>query len=122
MANIKEIRIPVELLQPYNLTLSSKYLYGILLWHSYNGKCYCTNTTLSKEVGVTTRTIQNSLKELENKKVILVEFLFDDKLKCDVRYITPLVIDKIRLVDERKVKKQSIYDIGNYKVEPMQEL
>lgn len=116
MTPIKEIRIPVELLQPYNLTLSSKYLYGVLLWHSYNGKCYCTNKTLSDEVGVSIRTIQNSLKELETKKVVLVEFNFDKKLNCDVRYITPLVIEKIRLVDERKIKNKDVYNSPNYDI------
>ena len=112
MASIEEIRIPVKLLEPYELTLSSKYLYGLLLWHSYSGKCYCTNKTLASEVGCSIRTIQNSLKELEDKKCISVEI----DSKNGVRYITPLVIQKIKLLDERKVKKVSKYDLGNYDV------
>lgn len=88
---IKNLHVPLNQLLKYDLNSSSILLYSVILYHAYHQDCITTNKTLADELGISERTVQNSLKELKDKDCIKVEI---EKIPngSEIRHITPLVL------------------------------
>lgn len=65
------IKIPTDIINNYQLSSSSKLLFGYLLSLSKKeGYCYASNDYLSNTFMVNVRTISKLLKELKEEKLI----------------------------------------------------
>mgnify|MGYP004468367339 FL=1 len=82
MINIKDfIIIPRKVMQDNSLTKSDCFLFGnIYNLSRLNGYCFATNKVLSTLSFVKIRTINYSLKRLENKGYIKIERIKTDNL------------------------------------------
>lgn len=99
---IEELKIPLKKLLDKELQSSSILIYGVLLYHAYkNSNTWITNYTISKESGVSQRTVGNALKELKDKECIKIEYRNEGRFQ--VRYITPLILFEIKLVPNNYV-------------------
>lgn len=87
---IKDLHIPLSQLLKYELNTTEMIVYGVILYHAYKSNCTTTNKTLAKEIGITERTITTTLKALDEKKCIKVEYVQRDRYQ--LRKITPLVL------------------------------
>lgn len=60
-----------DILQDPGLSLRAKGLYALLCTYAnQNRECYPSNTTLSELCGVSRRTLQRTVKELEDKNYV----------------------------------------------------
>lgn len=87
---IKDLHIPLAQLLKFDLNSTEMIVYGVILFHAYKGNCTTTNKTLAKECGITERTITTTLKSLNDKKTIKVEYVQRDRFQ--LRKITPLIL------------------------------
>ncbi len=60
-----------KVLRDNNITPTARLLLmNLLLYAGLDGRCFPSRSTLSKDIGVSTRQISNLLKELKNMKLI----------------------------------------------------
>lgn len=108
--NINDLHLPLAKLLPYKLNGNAMIVYGVILHHAYKRACYCKNSTLAAETGCSVRTIQNAIKELDEKKCIKLEYKDLDGFQC--RYITPLILFDVVLTPENFKRDKNEFDVN----------
>ena len=95
--NIDTLKIPFSKLTKLELSGNCIVLYGVILFHAYqNETTWITNKLLAKECNIAERTVQNCLKELQDKGAI--EIRYEQENGFSVRYIKPLILFDVKVV------------------------
>lgn len=110
---IKDLHIPLSQLLKFELNTTEMIVYGVILYHAYKGNCTTTNKTLAKEVGITERTITTTLKTLDEKKCIKVEYIQRDRYQ--LRKITPLVLFDLIIAPNNYRESQEDNENGGFR-------
>ena len=74
--------VPAGVLQDFSLNSTSKLLYSLILSlasrndleFNETGVCYANNNYLARNLGVTVKTVQKSIKELANNNYLIYEY------------------------------------------------
>ncbi len=70
------IKIPIEIIKNYQLSSSSKILYGFLIsLTKKDGYAYVSNTYLSKNLTISLRTVSRLLKELKEEHLVNIKII-----------------------------------------------
>ena len=96
------ITIPNLIILDKELTITSKYLYGLLNYYTYIGNDTIENKELMEDLDCTEPTFRKALNQLKNKGYISIELINKNQRK-----ITCLVLKSI-ILEKRKQQKESI--------------